>query len=87
MTRNGLSLRRKTTQAQQDPSYFVNKLVAYVLQVRRSFRMNSYQPRNVISMDETAVRADMLSNTTVNHTGVRTVSLKTTSHEKIKSNR
>ena len=69
------------TQVQQDPRYLLDKLVAYVLQVRRLFRMNSYQPCKVISMDEAAVWAKMLSDTIVDRTGVRTVSLKTTGHE------
>ena len=37
MRQNGLSLRRKTTQVQQEPSYLVDKRVAGVLQVRRLF--------------------------------------------------
>jgi len=35
MKRNGLSLRRKTSVAQQDPERMVAKLVSYVIQVRR----------------------------------------------------
>ena len=41
------------------------KLVMYVLQVWKLFRLHPYRPSNVISMDESAVWADMLSETTV----------------------
>ena len=69
MQRHGLSLRRKTTQAQKDPNHLVDKLVMYVLQVRKLFRLHLYRPSNVISMDETAVWADMLSETAVDRVG------------------
>ena len=38
----------------------------------------------MISLDETAVWANMLSDTTVDLIGIRTASLKTTGHEKIR---
>ena len=84
MRRHGLSLRRKTTQAQKDPNHLTDKLVMYVLQVRKLFRLHLYHPSNVISMDETAVWADMLSGTTIDRVGSKTVSLKTTGHEKVR---
>ena len=33
MSRNGLSLRQKTTQAQQDPTKLIDKLIAYILKI------------------------------------------------------
>ena len=65
MRRHGLSLRRKTTVAQKDPEQLVDKLVAYVLQARILSTRFGYQPCNIIAMDETAVWADMTSETTV----------------------
>ena len=35
LKRNGLSLRRKTSVAQEDPERMVAKLVSYIIQVRR----------------------------------------------------
>ena len=35
MNRHGLSVRRKTTQSQKDPECLLDKLVNFVLQVRR----------------------------------------------------
>ena len=43
-----------------------------------------YQPCNIIAMGETAVWADMTSDTTVEYIGARTVGLKTTGHEKVR---
>ena len=84
MKRNGLSLRRRTTQAKKNPSFLIDKLVAYNLQTERLFRTNLYSPCNMIAMDETAVWGDMLSDTTVDRIGVKTVNLKTTGHEKLR---
>ena len=56
--RNGLCLRRKTTEAQKDPLHLVNKLVSYVLQIRCLKRTLNYADANIIAMDETAVWKD-----------------------------
>ena len=42
----------------------------------------SYQPSDIIAFDETTVWADMVSDTTVDVGGKKTVSMKTTGHEK-----
>ena len=84
MRRHGLSLRRKITVAQKDPEQLVDKLVVYVLQARILSKCFGYQPCNIIAMDETAVWADMTSETTVESKGSRTVCLKRTGHEKVK---
>ena len=61
MKRNGLSLRRKTSVAQQDPERMITKLVSYVIQVRRLQNRHNYSPSNIIAMDETPVWCDMIS--------------------------
>ena len=80
--RNHLSLRRKSSIAQKDPDRLVAKVVSYVLQVRRMQAQNGYSLCNIIAMDETPVWSDMVSETTVNTTGKKTITLKTTGHEK-----
>ena len=35
MSRNGLSLRRKTTVGQHDPAQLIDRLISYVLHLRR----------------------------------------------------
>ena len=82
MRRNHLSLRRKTSVAQKDPDRLVAKIVSYVLHVRRLQSRNNYNPCDIIAMDETPVWSDMVSETTVDTTGKKTVTLKTTGHEK-----
>ena len=82
MRRNHLSLRRKTSVAQKDPERLVSKLVMYVLQVRRMQEKNQYSANNIIAMDETPVWSDMVSQTTVDRVGKRTITMKTTGHEK-----
>ena len=82
MRRNHLSLCRKTSVAQKDPDRLIAKIVSYVLHVRRLQSRNNYNPCDIIAMDETPVWSDMVSETTVDTTGKKTVTLKTTGHEK-----
>ena len=84
MKRNGLSLRRKTTVAQKDPSQMVNKIISYLLRIRRLTRQFSYDPGCIIAMDETAVWSDMISETTVDRIGLKDIPLKTSGHEKVR---
>ena len=69
MRRNGLSLRRRTTVAQHDPDRVIDKLISYVLHVRCPTRKHKYLASNIIAMDETAVWAHMVANTTVDDIG------------------
>ena len=82
--RNGLSLRRKTSIAQKDPDRVIDELVAFVLQVRRLSSKHNYQPVDIIAMDETPVWSDMISDTTIDITGSKTVTVKSTGHEKFR---
>ena len=63
MKRHGFSLRRKTTIAQKDPSLLVDRLVAFVVHVRRLQKVYSYAESPIVAMDETPVWSDMISNT------------------------
>ena len=84
MKRNHLSLRRKTTIAQKDPSHLISKLVGYLMHVRRLSIKSNYPPSSIIAMDETAVWSDMVGNTTVNSKGAKEVALKSTGNEKVR---
>ena len=77
-----MSLKRKTSVAQKDPVLLIAKIVSYILRVRRLRIKDSYQPSDIIAFDETPVWADMVFNTTVDVVGKKTVSMKTTGHEK-----
>ena len=59
MRRNGLSLRRKTSVAQKDPSKLIDKLVSYIISSRRFAAKYNYLHGNIIAMDETAAWADI----------------------------
>lgn len=83
MLRNGLSLRRKTTTAQQDPHQVIDKLISYILHVCRLLQQRNYHPPCIMPMDETPVWDDMVTDTTVDKVGATSVNLKTTGHEKV----
>ena len=73
MSRHGLAIRRKTTESQKDPEKLIDKLIGYILQIRRQRGKIAYHDKDIIAMDETAVWQDMVSNTTVNNIGESTI--------------
>ena len=80
--RNGLSLRRRTTMAQKDPDKLTEKLVSFVDYIGKAVSSKGILEKDIIAMDETAVWFDMVSPTTIDARGTKSVSLKTTGHEK-----
>ena len=84
MRRQGFSLRGKTTTAQNDPSFLVDRLVSYIMHVRRLQKQHSFALSDILPMDETPLWNDMESNTTVESTGVRDVPMKSTGHDKVR---
>ena len=82
MKRCGLPLRRKTSITQKDPDQVIDKLVAFVLHVRRIAMKYPFKASDIIAMDETPIWADMVSDTTVDVTRKKIVTVKTTGHEK-----
>ena len=83
-SRNGLSLRRRTTQTQKTPEQIIDKVISCNLYVRQLKQRNNYDLDCIIPMDKTAVWHKMISNTTVTDKGAKSVVLKTTGHEKAK---
>ena len=77
-----LLLQRKTSVAQQDSDQFMAKLVLYVLRVRSLWMKYEYELAHIIAIDETHVRSDMVSSTTIERKGVKTITIKSTGHEK-----
>ena len=80
--RNGLSLRRKTSVAQQDPERMIAKVVSYVTRVRWLQKKHKYSHSNINAMDDTPVWCDMVAETTIDAVGKKSITLKTTGHEK-----
>lgn len=68
MKRFGLSMRRKTTTIQKDPKHLTDKIVSYVNQIRRVSQKAPYKPANITNVDETAVWANMVAETTIEET-------------------
>ena len=84
MSRNGLLLRRRTTQAQETSGQIIDKVMSYILYVCQLKQRNNYDLDCSIAMDETAVWHEIISNTTVTVKGGKSVVLKTTGLEKSK---
>ena len=75
MSRNGLSLCRKTTVGQHDPAQLIDILILYVLHVRRLLKTFHHTPSHIICMDETSVWNDIIAETTIARKGEKTISL------------
>ena len=62
----------------------VDRIVGYVMQVRRIQKQFDFFDANIIAVDETPVWNDMLSNTTVEKIGSKKVPVKSTGHDKVR---
>ena len=83
MHRNGFSLRRKTTTAQQVPEWLIDKFILFILHARRLSIKYKYPPSRIIPMYETFVWNEMVSNTTIDKQGTKSACLKTTGDENV----
>lgn len=69
--------------AQKDPDKLTEKLVSFVDKVGKAVTSKGILEKDIIAMDEIAVWFDMVSPTTIDAVGTKSVSLKTTGHKKI----
>ena len=58
----------------------VNRIIAYVMHFHRIQKQFNLHNADIIEMDETPVCNDMVSNTTVEKTDLKEVSMKSTGH-------
>ena len=58
---------RKTTTAQKDTSFLLDRLASYDMHVRRLQKQHSFALSDILAMNETPVWNDMVSNTTEEH--------------------
>ena len=82
MNQSELTLRQKTHIAQKLPKDVdkkVQKFFAFGIKERKRF---DFALENIINMNETPMYFDMPGNTTVDKVGSKTVSVKTTGHER-----
>ena len=84
MKRYGLSLRRQTTISQHNRKNLIDKIVSYIINIWRIQKRHSFKAVNILAIDKTAVWADMVSNTTVNDKGAKTINMKSTGHDKVR---
>ena len=82
MNRWGLALSQKTHIAQKFPKDIDDKVHNFAKFVLKSRKMHDFSLSNIGNMDETPMYFDMPGNTTVDMVGSKTVSVKTTGHEK-----
>ncbi|KAL2096389.1 hypothetical protein ACEWY4_008537 [Coilia grayii] len=82
LNRNGFALRRRTTMAQKNPDLLTEKLVSFFDYVSKTVVSKRISEKDIIAMDETAVWFDMVSPSTIDVRGTKSVALKTTGHEK-----
>ena len=59
-----------------------SKLILYSVHAHRLSIKYKYLPSSIIAMDETSVWNDVVSNTTIDKQGVKSICLKTTGHER-----
>ena len=82
LKRWGLSIRRRTTVGQRLPSDLVDKVVQFIMSTRKLRMHNNYSLTAIGNMDETPLWMDMPGDTTIARTGVKSVPLLTSGHEK-----
>ena len=81
MKRNGLSLRTRTKLAQKMPAAYekILQFHAYVINLRKN---TNFELRQIANMEEVPLTFDVPSNRTVDQKGMKTVTIKTSGHEK-----
>ena len=80
--RNGFSLRRRTTVSQRLPEDLQPKVISFIMKTRQLRLKNQYPLSMIGNMDETPLWLDMPGETTITHTGDRSVPVRTTGHDK-----
>ena len=55
MNSHGLTLSNGTSLAQHDPGNLIDRVISFILNVRRKFHTKQYAMANVITMDETLI--------------------------------
>ena len=83
LRRNIFTLRATTTTCQRPPVDSVDKIVNFVMFVRKQRMQHSYQLSNIYACDETAVWIDPVGRRCIETRGARDVTGQTLGHEKV----
>ena len=84
LRRYGFSLRRRTSVSQKKPSDCIEKIVSFILYLRRLVTANTFSSSFIYAMDETPVWIEPVGSTSIDKKGVRDVPIKSTGHEKVR---
>ncbi|KAJ8280487.1 hypothetical protein GJAV_G00055280 [Gymnothorax javanicus] len=82
MKRRNLSIRTRTTVSQQLPKDYEEKLATFRAYCKNTITEKKIRPEHITNMDEVPLTFDIPMNRTVEKTGNRTVSIRTTGNEK-----
>ncbi|KAG5831790.1 hypothetical protein ANANG_G00282950 [Anguilla anguilla] len=82
MKRRNLSIRTRTTVSQQLPKDYEEKLATFCAYCKNKITEKKIRPEHITNMDEVPLTFDIPVNRTVEKTGTRTVSIRTTGNEK-----
>lgn len=82
MKQNGLSMRTCTRLAQKMPENYEQKVLEFHCFVIQCWKTHQFELGQIANMDEVPLQFDVPSNRTVVKKGVKTVTVKTSGHEK-----
>lgn len=82
MRRSGLAMRTKTRIAQKMPKEYEAKILSFHNFVIKARKKNSFEIGQIGNMDEVPLTFDVPSNRTVDLKGAKTITVKTSGHEK-----
>lgn len=84
LTRNGFTLRKRTTISQSIPNDSAEKIINFICYLRQLQKVHNFDHSSIIAMDETPVLIEPVGSTTVDRRGVKCVPVKSTGHEKVR---
>ena len=82
LKRYDFALRRTKTVCQRLPQDMITKVSTFILQVRKMRLLHQYPLSCIGNMDETPLWLDMPGETTISRAGERSISVRTTGHDK-----
>jgi hypothetical protein len=83
LRRNNLTLRATTTTCQRPPADYVEKIVNFILFLRKQRQEHLYADSNIFACDETAVWLDPIGKKCIEVRGAKDVTVQTLGHEKV----
>ena len=82
MERHGLFIRRRTTVAQKLPKDYEDKLISFQRFIIGKRKQHDFELRHIGNADQTPLTFDIVTNSTVEEKGIKSVPVLTTGHDK-----